>query len=65
MKQVLNEIVKALEDTATSIAAVETALIDRGFLTEGDLDLYNSQRRSEHHQRLAKLRNLVASLPAS
>jgi len=63
MKRVLTDIVKALEETATSIAAMETAPIARGHLIQGEIDPYIPQERALQHQNLAQVRLLIASLP--
>lgn len=62
MKPLLNEILRILEETATSVAALETALIQSGHLQEGAVDQYQAAEQPVQHQNLARLRSLIAAI---
>jgi hypothetical protein len=63
MKNILNQITKALEDTTATLGALELALINSGYITDKAVDLNLAEPRMLAQQQLAKIRGLIASLP--
>lgn len=63
LKDALNEIVKKLEETATSVAAMEAALATRAVLSASDLDDQTLAAQLNVKHKLVNVRYLISKLP--
>ena len=63
MKGILNNIVTILEEIATDLASMETALIQKEILGEGELDHHIPIEGVFAQSQLASLRRMISALP--
>lgn len=61
LKDILYDIVDGLEKVASTVAAHEEALVQRGDLQRGDID--HNTNTLKAHQEMAQVRGWIALLP--
>lgn len=62
MKQLLTEMVKAIEELASSVDSLEQALIARGALTEDDSHDFLAQAQLNARHRMSSLRHMISNM---
>jgi hypothetical protein len=63
MKVILSNILTVLEELATKLASMETALVQNGVLGERDLDLHVPIEGVVAQNNLVLLRQMISALP--
>jgi hypothetical protein len=62
MKEILNNILNALENVTASVDALESVLIQRGLVRQGDVEGMFDEHRNKAQLDLVHLRSAVGAL---
>jgi len=63
MQDALNEIVQRLEEAATSVGAMEAALIEHGLISATGIDNHTAQAHIHAKHALVNARYLISRIP--